>query len=87
MEELKSSRLSVAIHVVAGLFAGWLAFLVGGMFGDVVAVGAGLAVLMLTGYLTEIVVKKKGVKWWLSNGGILFLFFWLISWVFFLNLG
>jgi len=40
----------------------------------------------MIGYITEFIVKKKGISWWMGNGGILYLFFWFISWVFFLNL-
>ena len=87
MEELKSSRVSVTLHVAAGLVTGWLASILGSMFGDMIAVVMGIAVLLLVGYLTESLLRRKGVKWWLGNGGILFLFFWLIGWVFFLNLG
>ena len=31
-------------------------------------------------------VGKKNVKWWLSNGAVVYLFIWIISWTFFFNL-
>ncbi|MCD6477603.1 MAG: hypothetical protein J7K87_01240 [Candidatus Aenigmarchaeota archaeon] len=46
-----------------------------------------IAVIVLV-LIGEIIGKKfkKNTKWWLSNGGMIYLLMWIISWVFFFNL-
>jgi hypothetical protein len=87
IEDLKATRISIAIHVVAGLLTGWASFAVGTAMGDLTAGLAGLAILFAVGYATRIGLKRTQLKWWLSNGAVLFLFFWLIGWVLLLNMG
>ncbi|RLJ09970.1 MAG: hypothetical protein DRP15_01675 [Candidatus Aenigmatarchaeota archaeon] len=82
----RSSRISVALHTVAGFFSGWFSFHIAQFYGNLVSIAVGVLILIMIGYITEFIVKKKGISWWMGNGGILYLFFWFISWVFFLNL-
>jgi len=80
--ELMHSRISVILHVVTGTIAGYLSFfLVSTLYG----VGAAIAILLASGYLAEKLVKKKGLKWWIGNGAIIYLIVWLVSWIFFFN--
>ena len=83
LNELNESRVSLGIHVVAGLIAGYTSF-----FFESALYSVGLAILLLiiTGYATEFVLKKKGIKWWLTNGGVLYILVWLVAWIFFFNL-
>ena len=44
-----------------------------------------IAVLLIAGYVSEYIVAKKGIKWWLGNGGIVYILLWLVTWILFYN--
>lgn len=81
--ELKASRISIILHLVTGIIAGYLSFVLGR---TLYAVGIAILILIISGFAAQKIVKQKGIKWWLGNGAILYLFFWLISWIAFYNL-
>ncbi len=81
--ELRLSRISVIVHTFLGVAAGWLSNYVGDML---YGVGIMIVLLLISGYVSEKLVNKKGIKWWLANGGIIYIFLWFISWVYFLNM-
>ncbi len=82
-KELNLSRISVIIHVIIGVVAGWASYhTVDALYG----IGIMIVFLMISGYVSEKVVNKKGIKWWLANGGAIFVLIWLISWIYFLNM-
>jgi hypothetical protein len=83
LNELNISRVSLGIHTVAGIIAGCVSYM---LANNLYALGAMLIILFVTGYATEFALKKKGVKWWLSNGAVLYIFVWLISWIFLFNM-
>jgi hypothetical protein len=82
MDELLQSKVSVVIHTIAGIIVGllsinfdvWLSFLIG------------IILLFGIGYMGEILFGKKGFKWWLSNGFIVYIFVWLVTWIYFFNI-
>ena len=83
MNELNETRISLGIHTVMGIIAGYASIL----FDNVLySIGLAIILLIITGYATEFVLKKKGIKWWLSSGGILYILVWLVVWIFFFNL-
>jgi F0F1-type ATP synthase assembly protein I len=87
MNELNASRFSLSVHTIAGIIAGYVSYLLNNMFNNKLYVfGVMILILLITGYLTEFALKKKGIKWWLSNGAILYIFVWLISWIFLFNM-
>ena len=78
------SRVSVGVHTAAAVFAGWASLFVGrGLY----ALGLAIVILIIAGFATEKLAGKRGIKWWLGNGAIVYLFFWLVSWTFFFNMG
>ena len=83
MNEPNASRVSLAVHTVAGVIAGYTSVLL-----DRVIYSFGLAILILliTGYVTEFLLKKKGMKWWMGNGGVLYILVWLVTWIYFFNM-
>lgn len=80
--EAMKQRISIIIHSVAGIVIGYVSTMLGNAL---YSFGLAVAVLLIIGYFAELIVKKKGVKWWLGNGGVLYIFFWLVSWVLFYN--
>jgi uncharacterized membrane protein len=80
--EAKLSRVSMLVHTVVGIGAGWISNLMGGMMN-------GLGVLIISLVILKVGTDKttgKGAKWWLANGGAVFAFVWLIAWIFFFNM-
>jgi cytochrome b561 len=80
--EAKLSRVSMLVHTIVGIGAGWLSNLMGGTL-------SGVGVLIISLVILKIGTDKatgKGAKWWLANGGAVFIFVWLIAWIFFFNM-
>jgi hypothetical protein len=84
--DLRKIRISVVSHIVLAILVGWISIYIQVATRTLFAAGAGLVILILFGYLLERGIGKQGIKWWLGNGAIIYLFIWLISWAFFLNL-
>jgi len=83
LSELNESRISIGIHAVVGIVAGYASVLFdNGLY----AFGLAILILIITGYVVEFLLKKKGIKWWISNGGFVYILFWIVTWVFFFNL-
>jgi uncharacterized membrane protein YGL010W len=83
MNDLNVSRVSLSIHTIAGIVAGYISYM---LADNLYAFGTMIVILIITGYGTEFALKKKSVKWWLSNGGALYILVWLISWIFLFNI-
>ena len=79
MEERDLSRISLGIHTVAGIVAGYVSYV---LANNIYALGAAILILLVTGYATEFALKKKGIKWWLSNGAVIYILVWLVSWIY-----
>ncbi len=79
MLEINRIRAVIAMHTMAAISIGlvstklepWMAGLMG------------FVVLLILGMLTSRMVSKK---LWLSNGLMIYLFLWFVSWVLFYNL-
>jgi hypothetical protein len=82
MDELNISKTSLGVHTIAGIAAGYVSNI---LANNLYALGAMIVILLVTGYATEFALKKKGIKWWLSNGAALYILVWLVSWVFLFN--
>lgn len=82
MDDLAASRISVGIHALAGIGAGYASiFLDSGWF----ALGLAIVVLVALGWGIERVVEARGRKWWIANGAFIYFLMWIVSWVFFFN--
>jgi len=87
MEEINQARFSVAINAVAAIMMGWASVVLTAMSRTLVAGVAGIIVMVIVGFITQKAVKNADRKWWLSNGVVVFLLVWLVSWTTFKNLG
>jgi hypothetical protein len=83
LSESGASRISLGIHTIMGIVAGYLSIFTGRAL---YSLGLAILILIVTGYVTEFILKKKGIKWWMSNGVIMFLLVWIVAWVFFFNM-
>jgi len=81
-EELLHPRISVVIHVAAGIVMGFLSPYAGrALF----ALGLMIAGAIVTGFITEKIVGRRGIKWWAANGLFIYIFAWFCMWVFSVN--
>jgi len=83
MNETNQSRVVVLIHTVVAVVMGWFCVYLNN---DWMAGPLGIIVLIIIGFASARMVGKKGVKWWLGNGAIIYLFVWLTMWIYFFNL-
>lgn len=54
--DLSASRVSLGIHTIIGIVAGYLSVF---MEGALYSVGLAILILVITGYATEFVLKKR----------------------------
>lgn len=83
MNDLNITRTSMGIHTILGIVAGYLSTFFDFLLYSVVLA---IVILIITGYATEFALKKKGIKWWMTNGGILYILVWLVSWIYLFNM-
>ena len=77
-DELKDSRMSILIHLVAGAVMGCVSVLLGSAL---YAIGPGLAAAYLLGHAMVRVVGKRKFSWWLGNGLFIYFFVWFDVWI------
>ena len=82
VDELKQTRITLLIHIVMAIMVGWVSSVLNSWLSGVL----GMAALVAAGYLSEMITKKKGMKFWFANGIFIYIMFWLISWTVFLNI-
>jgi len=80
--ELKQSRISIILHMITGTIAGYASSALGSLYG----IGIAILLLFVSGFVAEKIVSKKGIKWWLGNGAVLYFFVWIVSWILFFNI-
>jgi len=79
-------KMSVGIHAVAAIFMGYVSLTLAAMLGNWITVFSGFGLLILMGFALQRSLGNKGIKWWIGNGVLIYLFIWLISWTFFFNM-
>lgn len=82
IDEIKQIRITLLIHVVTAIAIGWTSNFLNSWLSFPIGIGG----LVAAGYLSEMITKKKGMKFWFANGIFIYFMFWLISWTIFLNL-
>jgi len=79
---MNEENMALTIFSILGITIGILSKFLGSP--RIVFVTA-LFVMIIVGKILEKVFKKDG-KWWLKNGAIVYLLFWLVFWIFSFNL-
>ena len=81
-DENSHSRISLAIHTIAGIAVGLLSpFLGRAMYAIAVAMVLAAVLRQVTGRM----LGKKEISWWVGNGLFIFVFAWLDMWIFMAN--
>ena len=82
VDELKQIRITLLIHAVTAIAIGWISNFLNSWVSFPIGIGA----LVAAGYLSEMITKKRGMKFWFANGIFIYIMLWLISWTIFMNL-
>ena len=86
---MENGTKTMALYVIMGIIAGYLSQysrIIWGEAGNFVALGIALIFLVLTAEISRKIFKiNKEFKWFLSNGGWIYFFVWLVSWIIFFN--
>ena len=82
-DELRDSRVSILIHLVAGAVMGFVSPVLPEALH---ALGLGLVAAFLLGHLMERFIGKRKLSWWLGNGLFIYIFVWFDFWIVAVNL-
>ena len=81
---MDKEKTVMLMHLVAGLVAGYLSYIIRS---NLYALVIMLFIMLVMKRATDAVTKEKQKPaWWLGNGGFVYIFIWLISWIIFFNL-
>ncbi len=84
LSETNTQRLSVLVHSMLGAAAGYASLYISrGLYALVFSV---LFLLVIGFASSKTFAKGKDNKWWLGNGGAVYLLVWFITWILFFNL-
>ena len=84
MSDLKIQRVSVLVHAVLGVIAGYISIYFSRFW---YSLGFSIAVLIIIGFVGQkTYAKGKDRKWWAGNGIAIYILVWLVSWILFFNL-
>jgi len=78
---MKEENMSLLVFIIFGIIVGGISK----FFNVGIAFLISVIVMIIIG---KVLAKKfnKDTKWWVTNGGLIYIFIWLITWVFFFNL-
>jgi hypothetical protein len=86
---MKAETKIMIVYIVIGIITGYLSQIgrdVYGESGNYVAIALALIFLVMTTEVNKKLFKiNKDFKWFLSNGGWIYIFVWFISWIIFFN--
>jgi hypothetical protein len=82
------SKIS-AVFIIVGIIVGYLSQFSRNLYGEsgnYIAISLAIIFLVITTEVNKKLFKmEKNFNWFLSNGGWLYIFVWLISWIVFFN--
>ncbi len=72
------------LNVVAGAAAGYVSFVINEPLASFFVAVVAAALLSLS--LNNVLKLKKDTKWWISNGLLIFILVWFVSWTLFYDM-
>jgi len=79
---MKKDISAMALHLVAGAAVGYASFrLASPLYSLVLAAAVAYGLKMLSSRI----FNEKDAGWWFGNGGLIYVFVWLITWIIFFN--
>ena len=86
---MKIETKIMIVYIIVGIIVGYLSNFARNLYGETgnfVALSLALIFLVITSEVNKKIFKlNKDLKWFLSNGGWMFLFVWFITWIIFFN--
>jgi len=78
---MKEENVSMLVFIISGIIVGGISK----FFSAGISFLISVIVMIIIG---KVLAKKfgKDTKWWVTNGGLIYLFIWIIAWVLFFNL-
>ena len=86
MNDLNKTRATVLIHTVGAIVAGMISIQIAAAYRSLYAIGFGILLLIIIGFISERLAGKKGFKFWFANGIWIYIFFWVVTWVYLFNI-
>ncbi len=81
---MDKEKLVMLLNFAVGIAVGYLSFLLNS---NTYAIASMLIVGIIMNFVSgKIAGGGKDFKWWLTNGGMVYIFIWFVAWVLFLNL-
>ena len=81
-KEIRDERISAILHVITGVLAGYFSSTTTVSFAFLLMI----VILILSAFVTDFLVGKRGIRWWIGNGAILYIFTWLVTWIYIYNM-
>ena len=86
---MKIETKIMIVYIIVGIIVGYLSILGRNMYGETgnyIAIALALIFLVITAEVNKKIFKMdKNFKWFLSNGGWIYLFVWFITFIIFFN--
>ncbi|NIM47433.1 MAG: hypothetical protein GTN40_04740 [Candidatus Aenigmarchaeota archaeon] len=86
---MKKGNKSMIVYIIIGIIVGYLSQLGRDLYGEqgnYIAVSLALIFLVITAELNKKAFNiKEKFKWFMSNGGWIYLLVWFITWIIFFN--
>lgn len=80
---MKIENKSTIAYVILGIILGYISFL---LKNNLTSLGLMLVVLYVSPFVLNKILKiNEKIKWYLSNGGWIYIFIWFITWTIFYN--
>lgn len=78
---MKDERLTAIIHFLSGIIVGYVS--------STLTVNASFLLsifsLFALAYITDSITGRRGIKWWVGNGAVIYIFTWFTTWIYILN--
>jgi len=86
---MKVETKIMIVYIIVGIIVGYLSNLGRNLYGETgnyIAISLALIFLVIITEVNKKIFKlDKDFKWFLSNGGWIYLFVWFITWIIFFN--
>ncbi|MEM5814462.1 MAG: hypothetical protein QXD77_01470 [Candidatus Aenigmatarchaeota archaeon] len=80
---MKRDLFAMGLHLLAGIAVGYISLLLGmPLYSVVLAIITGYALKMASAKL----FPGTDQGWWFANGGLIYIFTWLVTWILLFNL-
>lgn len=80
---MDKEKLVMLLNFAVGVAVGYVSFLLNS---NTYAIASMLVIGIAMNFVSGKFAGGKDFKWWLSSGGIVYVFIWFVAWILFINL-